>query len=275
MKKISLCLTAVICFSLLNVARADETSQCANLYATYQYSDALPFCQKSCDLDYGVGCGALGLLYANGFGVRQDYQQAKTFFEKACSLNDGVGCFGLGELYRNGHGVRQDYQQAKTYYEKACGLNLGLGCNNVGALYDTGNGGRLDYQQAKTYYEKACSLSFGQSCNSLGIFYHNGKGVRQNFQTAKEYFGKACDLGDQDGCDNYRMLNEKGYQAFSATLNGSRNRRKTHESVCCFRHINHQGITVLSLLASRGIKRSVLNELSGHRLRSSLWCFIP
>ena len=175
MKKLLLCLTAAISFSLLNVATADPVTDCGTRMQGMQYGAAFTFCEKACNLNEGLGCTLLGALYYHGQGVTQDYQQAKIYYEKACNLNFGTGCFGLGEFYYNGQGVKQDYQQAKTYFDKACNLNSGLGCRK------------------------------------LGVIYKKGQGVRQNYQTAKEYYGKACDLGDQDGCDSYRELNEKGY----------------------------------------------------------------
>jgi len=174
MKKLPLCLTAVICFSLLNIACIDEGVQCRNLYDTDQYDKALPHCDKSCNRHDGEGCFNLGYLYANGLGVEQDYRKAKIYFERACNnLNVTSGCFNLGYLYANGLGVRQNYQQAITYYEIACNRNSGSGCYN------------------------------------LGVLYYKGEGVRQSDQTAKEYFGKSCDSGDQGGCDKYRELNQE------------------------------------------------------------------
>ncbi len=175
MKKLPLCLTAVICFSLLSIACTDEDEnarQCSNLYNASWYSEALPLCQKTCDLNGGEGCTYLGILYAEGKGVKQDYQKAITYFEKACNKNSEAGCYNLGDVY-------------------------------VSAM--------KDYQKARSYYEKACNLHVRDGCYNLGVIYYNGQGVRQNFQMAKEYLGQACDMGQQDGCDAYKMLNEKGY----------------------------------------------------------------
>jgi len=86
MKQLPLCLTVVISFSLLNVACTDETAQCQNLYNHEQYSEAFPFCQEACNLNNGLGCSNLGLVYSNGQGVRQNYQTAKEYYGKACNL---------------------------------------------------------------------------------------------------------------------------------------------------------------------------------------------
>lgn len=46
----------------------------------------------------------------------------------------------------------------------------------------------------------------------MGYAYCDGEGVRQDFAKAKELYGKACDLGNQFGCDDYKKLQQKGYQ---------------------------------------------------------------
>ena len=53
-------------------------------------------------------------------------------------MDDGYGCNNLGVIYAQGQGVKEDYAQAKIYYEKACNLNNELGCNNLGNLYAQG-----------------------------------------------------------------------------------------------------------------------------------------
>ena len=134
MKQLPLCLTAVISFSLLNVATADPMTDCDTRMRSKQYREALPFCQEACNLNNGLGCNNLGLLYEHG----QDYLQAKIYYEKACNLNSGIGCSDLGFLYNNGLGVRQNYQTAKEYHGKACDLGDQVGCDRYRELNKKG-----------------------------------------------------------------------------------------------------------------------------------------
>ncbi|GAA7074629.1 tetratricopeptide repeat protein [Helicobacter pylori] len=52
----------------------------------------------------------------------KDYIQAKKYFEKACNLNYGGGCGNLGVLCQNGQGVEKDLTKAAQFYSKACKL---------------------------------------------------------------------------------------------------------------------------------------------------------
>ena len=61
----------------------------------------------------------LGLLYANGQGVTQDYAKAREWFEKAAAEGDADAMNNLGILYHNGQGVPQDDAKAREWYERA------------------------------------------------------------------------------------------------------------------------------------------------------------
>ncbi|WP_231229597.1 tetratricopeptide repeat protein [Helicobacter pylori] len=56
------------------------------------------FYSKACELKEGDGCGALGGLYYNGDGVKQDSKKVATLFEKACKLGYKKACEMLKEL---------------------------------------------------------------------------------------------------------------------------------------------------------------------------------
>ena len=61
----------------------------------------------------------LGVLYANGQGVPEDYVQARQWYEKAAAQGRPESQFYLGVLYANGQGVPQDFVQAHMWYNLA------------------------------------------------------------------------------------------------------------------------------------------------------------
>ena len=56
----------------------------------------------------------LGMLYANGYGVAQDYAKAHEWFQKAADKGNARATFYLRLLYDNGFGVAQDYAKARV-----------------------------------------------------------------------------------------------------------------------------------------------------------------
>lgn len=47
---------------------------------------------KSCKLNYVNSCYSVGMLYAKGLGVRQDWYKAKKYFGIACDKKSSEGC---------------------------------------------------------------------------------------------------------------------------------------------------------------------------------------
>ena len=107
-------------------------------YSKGDYQKAAQLYQKACDTGEAGGCSNLGVLYADGQGVKQDYQEAAQLYQKACDEGWAGGCSNLGVLYADGQGVKQNFPTAKQYYGKACDLGLQLGCDNYRMLNEKG-----------------------------------------------------------------------------------------------------------------------------------------
>ena len=60
--------------------------------------------------------------------MRQNYKEAFKYYKLACDNGEYQSCYNLGVLYANGKGVRQSYSMAKEYYGKACDLGDQKGC---------------------------------------------------------------------------------------------------------------------------------------------------
>ena len=61
----------------------------------------------------------LGLQYATGSGVSQDYAEAIKWFQKAAEQGHAVAKLHLGAMYAEGRGVPQDYVRAYMWFDLA------------------------------------------------------------------------------------------------------------------------------------------------------------
>ena len=90
----------------------------------------------------------LGLLYAKGEGVPQDYVEAREWWLKAAEQGDASAQYNLGIYYHNGQGVPQDYVEARKWYLKAAEQGHADAQFNLGSLYSNGQGVPQDYVTA-------------------------------------------------------------------------------------------------------------------------------
>ena len=76
----------------------------------------------------------LGLMYANGRGVRWDDAEAVKWYRQAAAQGHAKAQYNLGWMYEYGRGVRQDRALAQEWYGKACQNGEQDGCNNYQRL---------------------------------------------------------------------------------------------------------------------------------------------
>ncbi|MDP6088531.1 MAG: tetratricopeptide repeat protein, partial [Nitrospinota bacterium] len=104
----------------------------------------------------------LGLMYAKGRGVAQDYAQAVTWYRKAALQGNALAQSNLGFMYENGRGVAQDYALAVKWYRKAALQGFARAQSNLGVMYDKGQGVAQDYVQAHMWFNLAASRVTGE-----------------------------------------------------------------------------------------------------------------
>lgn len=137
-------------------------------------------------------------------------KQIISYFERIVNnSNDANALYNLGVSYAEGKGVYQDYQKALLCYKEAADLGNKYAYNNLGVMYCTGKGVERDYYTARSYYQKAADLGCEVACDNLGNYYENGRGGGVDKYKALKYYKKACDLGNQKGCENFKRLKKE------------------------------------------------------------------
>ena len=77
-------------------------------------------------------------MYFNGEGVKQNFTLALEYSNRSCELMNPLGCLGVGLIYYNGKGVRQNKVTSKEYFGRACDLGLQGGCDLYKSLNEQG-----------------------------------------------------------------------------------------------------------------------------------------
>ena len=105
----------------------------------------------------------LGVRYATGIGVPQDYAEALRWYRLAAEQGDGDAQVNLGVMYRTGRGVPQDDAEAVRWYRLAAEQGDADAQGNLGVMYGEGRGVPQDYVQAHMWFNLAASRLTGEA----------------------------------------------------------------------------------------------------------------
>ena len=144
---------------------------------------------------------SLGLAYEKGQGVRQDYQEGMKWYRIAAAREDEWAQTRLGSIYAEGKGVPQDYQEAVKWYRLAAAQGYAPAQSSLGLAYEKGQGAPQDYQEAVKWYRLAAAQGNQLAQINLGVMYTNGTGVRQDFVRAHTWFTLAVAASSGDSGD--------------------------------------------------------------------------
>jgi tetratricopeptide (TPR) repeat protein len=145
-----------------------------------------------------VGQANLGLLYAEGRGIPQDYRKAAELYQKAGDQGNALAQVNLGWLYHEGKGVPQDYRKAVELFQKAADQGYVPGQAYLASQYAKGTGVPKDYQKAVELYHKAVNQEpHPNALNDFAWFLATCPDDSQrNGKLAVTYATKACELSE-------------------------------------------------------------------------------
>jgi hypothetical protein len=160
---------------------------------------------------------ALGELYRDGRGVKQDWDEAIKWWHRAAEQGDRGAQFNLGSFYYVGYNGRrddaeaakwygraaeqgdvqaqfilamllqhkQDYMGAARWFRRAAEQQDGRAQYWLGDLYYTGQPGvPQDIAEATKWLRKAAEQGYSSAQYELGKIYYNGIGMTQNYEEA-------------------------------------------------------------------------------------------
>jgi uncharacterized protein len=80
--------------------------------------------RKAADEGYALAQNNLGVMYANGQGVPQNYAEAAKWYRLAADQGGAEAQSNLGGMYFNGDGVAQDYIRAHMWLNLAAAQGI-------------------------------------------------------------------------------------------------------------------------------------------------------
>lgn len=159
----------------------------------------------------------IGVMYANGRGVDQDYDEAINWFRQAAQHGNTTAHNNLcrvyihrGWRYANGRGVDQDDTQAFNWFRQAVLQGDAEAQNIVGWMYAQGRGIDQDYAQAFAWFSKAAEQGHAEAQYNLGVMYARGDHVLHDGVEAVEWLRRAAEQGDTEARSTLRKLLNDG-----------------------------------------------------------------
>ena len=143
----------------------------------------------------------LGLQFANGDGVVQDYAKARHWYGKAAAQGHAGAQNNIGILYFNGHGVAQNKSEAAKWYRRAAEAGNELAQGNLGELLVTGQGVEKDLIEGVKWLRKSAAQGNAQAQYRLGMQH-----LLIDDRQAAEWFAKAAAQGHQQAIEQQRKL---------------------------------------------------------------------
>jgi TPR repeat protein len=99
----------------------------------------------------------IGLMYANGQGLPQDYHKTMQWHRKAAEQGEAKAQFSVGILYFKGLGTKVDHAEALKWYRRAANQGDPAAQYNLGAMYAKGDVVKRDPVTADMWYTLAAT----------------------------------------------------------------------------------------------------------------------
>jgi uncharacterized protein len=126
----------------------------------------------------------LGVIYAFGRGVPQNFPLAATWYSKSADQGLPDAQYNLGFMYEKGLGVPQDYTEAAKLYRLAADQGTAVAQSNLGLMYQSGRGVPRSYPEAVMWFRRAADQGDAEVQSNLGVMYSEGQGLPQNYVQA-------------------------------------------------------------------------------------------
>jgi uncharacterized protein len=115
-----------------------EQSKALKSYNTGDFETALRIYRPLAEKGQALAEYILGLMYANGQGVAENYREALKWLQKAAEHGEAKAQFSVGVIYFKGLGMPPNHAEALKWYRRAADQGNATALYNLGAMYAKG-----------------------------------------------------------------------------------------------------------------------------------------
>lgn len=121
--------------------------------------------------------------------------QGIAYFRKRADAGDAAAQYALGVLYAQGDTVAQDYPSAAAWFRKAAAGGI-VNAQDLAALYERGLVTPQDFVVAAYWYRNAAERGVEAAMAMLALLYERGQGVEASAIDAYAWYRAAARRGD-------------------------------------------------------------------------------
>lgn len=141
--------------------------------------------------------------------------QAVEWYQAASTQGVAAAQTNLGLMFAQGRGVKQNYDEARKLWEQAAVSGHPMAQFNLGLLYLQGLAGTPDERKASQYFLQAARQNVPDAQYALGTMYLAGRGVTKDRDEAVAWLQKAAVAGHQRAILALSDLDKAEQQAMS------------------------------------------------------------
>ena len=154
--------------------------------------------------------------------------QLLSYYQKSCELNYALGCEREAELGDNGLRLDKNYKNSIELYTKACNLDKKAAINSCVKLANVYFGGvfeKIDTFKSHDLFEESCTNGSGESCCYLANYFYHSIVEKEENPKFYNYLKKSCDYEYGPGCISlYEYFYKKNPNSDSKFINEIKNK---------------------------------------------------
>ncbi len=164
--------------------------------------------------------GARDAVFVSDLGGRLETSppQGIAWLRQAAHRGNAQAEHILGLRYAQGLGVKQNYERANYWFFRAAEQHFAAAENDLGFDYAWGRGMPVNIRMANEWYRRAARQGYAPAETNLGFDYANGFGMPVNLGRAIWWWKRAARQGDRDADRDLAALVTSGATSLPGAL---------------------------------------------------------
>jgi len=198
-------------------SRRTTSARCTLTISFYWY-------ERAHEAGDAIATNDLGVMYQQGYGVRENDERALSLFSAALERDPtaGIAAYNIAQAYEQGEGVEANLGWARGYYLSAFEAGYADAAHDLGRIHAEGLETAVDLSAAAAWYERGAEAGSLSATVELADAYLDGTGVEQDADKARSHLLAALDLDPDEGWRAY--IEQRLTAASELEARGARNK---------------------------------------------------